>query len=562
MTVLQVLIVEDDANIASNLQRQFEKLGYRMLAGVSDCQEALVFLADGQTGIQPDLLLVDARLAGNGAGLEAFQAIKEGYDLPVVFLAANPEEAALQQARLTQPYGFLQESYREVELQASIEAALYKHAAERELRKQLERQYATIQQRLQESETIAEIGRSLLGTLNLSRVLQMIVESAHHLIPNVDRAVIHLLNQEKQTLEMAAASGYDRLAGPFFPILPGQGVAGKVLSEGRTINISDTRTDPIYVPMAARNPGGSLLVAPIGSSTGLLGTLSVRSSVVKAFSADHERLLTVLGVQAALAINNARLFEAEQKSRQLAETLLQQEKATRAQLVQTEKLAALGRIVASVAHELNNPLQAIQNAIYLVRMEETLNAQTQEDLGVALNETNRMADLIARLRETYRPAMREEFQAEAVNSLVEEVQKLLSTHMRHQNIDFHFQPGPDLPQIALIRDQLRQVIINISLNAVEAMSDGGVLTAATVYQPERDEVLLSFTDTGPGISEDILPFIFDPFFTAKEGGTGLGLAISYDIVQRHKGRIEVESQLGQGTIFRIWLPVGGKPREI
>ena len=233
---------------------------------------------------------------------------------------------------------------------------------------------------------------------------------------------------------------------------------------------------------------------------------------------------------------------------------LQHEKSARTQLVQSEKLAALGRIVASVAHELNNPLQAIQNALYLVKMEELPNPQTHEDLEVALSEANRMAELIARLRETYRPTTREEFQPNSINALVIEVERLISTHLRHNNITMRFEPDPNLPAISIIRDQIKQVILNISLNAVESMRNGGTITVRTQNHPKDKMVSLSISDNGPGIRSDILPYVFDPFVTTKEGGTGLGLAITYDIVHRHNGHIEVESVPDQITTFRVWLP--------
>lgn len=418
------------------------------------------------------------------------------------------------------------------------------------------RQYTTIQERLRESEAIIEIARSLLGTLNLEDVLQMIVDSAHQLISNVDRAVIHLVDERDNTLVMSAATGFESLQGPFFTIHPGEGVAGKVLAEGMTINVADTLNDSNYLPLGAKDQSGSLLVAPIQSGADLLGTISVRSLIPSAFSADHERLLTLLGVQAALAINNARLFEAEQESRQLAESLLEHEKSTRSQLVQSEKLAALGRIVASVAHELNNPLHAIHNALYLVKQEAKMSVQTQEDLQVAMDETNRMANLIARLRDTYRPTTYEEFHPEALNEIIEDVYHLLSTHMRHKNIRFVFEPDADLPVVPVIRDQIRQVILNISLNAIESMPEGGELTIRTQDHPSSGEVLLAFSDNGPGIPADILANIFDPFFTTKASGTGLGLSITYDIVQRHHGRIDVDNGSERGTTFNVWLPKG------
>jgi signal transduction histidine kinase len=170
-----------------------------------------------------------------------------------------------------------------------------------------------------------------------------------------------------------------------------------------------------------------------------------------------------------------------------------------------------------------------------------------------------MADLIARLRDTYRPTTSEQFQAESLNAIVEDVQRLIATHLRHSQVVFEFRPDPLLPAVSAIRDQLKQAVLNLSINAVEAMPGGGRLTVETRYAPEVDEVCLTLADTGQGIDPADLPNVFDPFFTTKASGTGLGLAITHDIARRHGGRLEVTSQLGRGTTFMLCLPVQGPP---
>jgi C4-dicarboxylate-specific signal transduction histidine kinase len=277
--------------------------------------------------------------------------------------------------------------------------------------------------------------------------------------------------------------------------------------------VPDVLDDARYVPVkklaGGETPIRSLLVAPVLTDDKRLGTLSVNSPFPNVFTEDDERLLTTLGVQAAVAIGKARLYADLQAA-------LQHEKDTRAQLVQAEKLAALGRIVASVAHELNNPLQAIQNALYLINIEENLSPQARDDLQTVLTEANRMAELIARLRETYRPAVSEEFQLVSVNSLVLDVQKLLATHLRHNQIEFRFFPDDDIPLIPMIKDQIKQVILNICLNAVEAMQQGGQISVRSTYQWDEKFVTLSISDTGPSIKPEILPYIYDPFVTTKK----------------------------------------------
>jgi two-component system sensor histidine kinase HydH len=406
---------------------------------------------------------------------------------------------------------------------------------------------------LQESQALLEISQMLAGTIDLDITLQQIADAANDLIKSASRTILHLLDDSGNFLQAVALSGPDR------PNLKsrlnfklGEGIAGIVLESCQTICVADVNKDPRYIPVKTDGQGDapirSLLVAPVITGEKRLGTLSVHSPQPNVFTPDDDRLLTTLGVQAAVAIGKARLYADLQAA-------LQHEKDARAQLVQAEKLAALGRIVASVAHELNNPLQAIQNALYLIGLEEDLSQQAREDLHTVLNEANRMAELIARLRETYRPAVSEEFQLTSINSLVLDVQKLLATHLRHNQISFVFAPDDDLPLIPLIKDQIKQVILNICLNAVEAMPHGGLIQVQSAHDTEMEGVLLTITDSGPNIQPEILPYIFDPFVTTKEGGTGLGLAITYDIVQRHLGRIEVDSQSGTGTTFRVWLPL-------
>jgi two-component system NtrC family sensor kinase len=321
-----------------------------------------------------------------------------------------------------------------------------------------------------------------------------------------------------------------------------------VLSEGITINVRDTHADDRYVLLDTVPRLRSLLVAPLQTRQRRLGTISVQGADPGLFSQDDERLLTSLGLQAALAIENARLLADTQEA-------LRREQATRAQLVQTEKLSAMGRLTASVAHELNNPLQAIQGALFLIRQEQGLSEQGLKDLDVILTEVERMAKLINLLRETYQPPSREELTPESLNRLVEEVRALIENHLNRNRVTFAFTPDNDLPEIPLNRDQIKQVLLNLCLNAVEAMPEGGDLVLRTHFDPEAEGVWLTVQDTGIGIPPEDVPNIFDPFFTTKKGGSGLGLSISFDIIQRHGGIITVESDASASTTMRVWLPL-------
>jgi two-component system sensor histidine kinase AtoS len=233
---------------------------------------------------------------------------------------------------------------------------------------------------------------------------------------------------------------------------------------------------------------------------------------------------------------------------------LRQEKTTRTQLIQSERLAVVGRLLASVSHELNNPLQAIQNALFLIKADEKLSVQGQQDLDIILSGTERMASLISRLRVTYRATQAEDFKYIKLNEVIDEVYALTSTYMRHRSITFKFLPDQELPDVPAIPDQMRQVILNLFMNAIEAMEAGGEFTVCTQNLAESQQVLISFSDSGPGIKAAILPHIFEPFVTDKDTGTGLGLTITQDIIRQHSGDIKAENNSEVGAVFYVWLP--------
>ena len=166
----------------------------------------------------------------------------------------------------------------------------------------------------------------------------------------------------------------------------------------------------------------------------------------------------------------------------------------------------------------------------------------------------RMADMIKRLRAFYRPSRAEDFQDIQLNNITLDVSALTANHMHHKNIIFEFIPDLELPEVPGIPDQIRQIVLNLFMNAVEAMQSGGHLTVQTKRLPGEESILFSVTDTGSGIDPEIIPHLFEPFITNKENGTGLGLTITADIIRRHNGEIRAENNPGGGATFSIWLP--------
>ncbi|HOZ37741.1 MAG TPA: PAS domain S-box protein [Anaerolineaceae bacterium] len=226
------------------------------------------------------------------------------------------------------------------------------------------------------------------------------------------------------------------------------------------------------------------------------------------------------------------------------------------QLVQAEKLAALGRMLASITHEINNPLQTIKNSLYLLQVDTDPNDQNWEYLEIASAETKRISNLVAELREIYRPPTIPSGSVFNLVSVVGEVHGLIRSELDKGNVEWVVDSTASGNwDTSGNKDQIKQVLINLCINAIESMQpQGGQLELIfTQGSPDSKEIGVLVRDTGPGISTDYLDRLFEPFQTTKPKGGGLGLAISYEIVQRHKGRLTARNYEG-GAEFGVWLP--------
>lgn len=230
------------------------------------------------------------------------------------------------------------------------------------------------------------------------------------------------------------------------------------------------------------------------------------------------------------------------------------------QLFESEKLAAVGRLAASIAHEVNNPLEAIKNALYLMQTGSDFE-QNSRFLEIARKETERVSHIIRQmLGFARRPG---EVDWVDVNQVLEETLVLLEKKMRQQRITIDKSLDPNLPRIRARADQLRQVFLNLILNAQQAISGEGEIRISTsrYEQALQPSIIVQLSDSGSGIPEDDLTRIFDPFFSTGKKGTGLGLWVTQDIVRQHGGRIEVSSDIGRGTVFSIVLQVNSPVLE-
>ncbi|NOT07084.1 MAG: PAS domain-containing protein [Gemmatimonadales bacterium] len=229
-------------------------------------------------------------------------------------------------------------------------------------------------------------------------------------------------------------------------------------------------------------------------------------------------------------------------------------------ILQSEKLAAVGQLAAGVMHEINNPLATIGACVAAIEAREgDVNDPTvKEFLEIIDKEVQRCTRIVDGLLDFSRPKTAVPKTPVAANSLVDQTLFLLKHHQRFKRLSVNRELGEGLPPVLVNDEQMIQVLMALMLNAVDAMDDGGVLTVRTLRNAERgDEVLIEVADTGHGISATDLPKIFEPFYTTKPPGrgTGLGLSICYGIVEQHLGRLEVDSEPGLGSTFRVFLPI-------
>jgi signal transduction histidine kinase len=312
--------------------------------------------------------------------------------------------------------------------------------------------------------------------------------------------------------------------------------------------------EPVYVPYAQKESryasigrkNLALLYAPLEVKGKIIGVLSAESDRPGAIGETDMRLLSVLADYSALALENVRLHEAEREQRRMLEQ-------SQAHLMLSEKLAATGRLAASLAHEINNPLQAIHNSLQLMLAFQLAPDEQREYMLIASEEVERLIGLVSRILNFARRPQGG-MKPIDLNQVVEKVLALTSKYLQNQHVVLRRDLFPDLPAVVGDPDELAQVFMNVVLNGVDAMPEGGTLHVRSRMAAD-ERLAVDISDNGPGIPSKYLDRVFEPFFSSKDDGSGLGLSISHKIVERHGGEVTVQSAEGEGTTFTVWLPV-------
>jgi signal transduction histidine kinase len=297
----------------------------------------------------------------------------------------------------------------------------------------------------------------------------------------------------------------------------------------------------------------------------ILGIIDVESSSRNAFTHnDFIALESLAGILASVVTSADQYQRLQSTISQLRAMQVELRKRMEAQrsaenrLIQAAKLAAVGEMAAGIAHELNNPLTSVTGFSELAMENIGQDSDAYKDLELVLKEARRARDVVRRLLDFARQS--ESVRARAsLNEVIEDV-VALSRHLLHTNgVELKVSLQPDLPWVSMDGNQMKQVLLNLVHNALQAMPNGGEMEikSETATRNQAAGVMVSVRDTGIGIPPAEQARIFEPFYTTKgnQGGTGLGLSVTYGIVTDHGGQIDVESQPGVGSTFLVWLPL-------
>ena len=503
MTTANILIVEDEKIIAKGIEKRLKGMGYAVAGLASTGEEAVQKAVE----LRPELILMDISLGSGMDGVTATGLILKQMDVPVVYLTAYSDSATLDRAKITGPSGYVLKPYEDKDLQIAIEIGLYKHKMNRRLRENEQWLAATL----------GCIGDGVIATDEQGRV-----------------RLVNVLAEQLTGWTQAEALGRD---------------------VREVFHIVEEKTrQPVS------NPVLEALVK--GEPTDL---------------APHTILMNKAGSEFPIDDSAAPIWDVNGKvvGAVLVFRDITERRRLEEHLRQAQKMEAIGRLAGGIAHDFNNIMTIIMGFSEILLLNSQTNTEAKDSLR-AIHEAGKRA---AALTQQIMAFSRKQMLVPCVlnlNSVVRDMSVMVK-RLIGSNIEFVTESAPDLGQVKADPTQIGQVILNFAANARDAMPKGGRLTVATSNAVLGDETtrkhsdvmpgryaMLSISDNGCGMSEDVLAHIFEPFFTTKGvgQGTGLGLATVYGIVKQSGGHIEVSSKVGEGTTFRVYLPLIEEPASM
>jgi len=638
MSDKRILIVEDDGIIAAGIQSILTKLKYDILDVVPSGEEALQKV--GET--PADLALMDIYLAGDINGIETAAQMRAQFNIPVIYLTAHANDELLQQAKITEPYGYIVKPVTERELHATIEMALYRHELEikqkqtEEALRESEEKYKSFYENslvglfrtsIKEKKALAanDVGVRLFGYSSQEEYLRDFSPPGHYVDPSDRDKLLEELRLKGEVhnyiIRFIRKDGTDFWAEFWAKIYPDKGeLEGVVIditkrrqaeealqeSEEMYRTLVETSPDAVTVtdleghityasPRTVELTGYERVEELLGRSVfeliaeeeceeakmnlcKMLKEGVVRNAEYTLLRKDGTRFTGELSValikdvhenpKAFFAIvrdvtERKKVEEELQENYRLLEETLAELRATQHQVIQQERLRALGQMASGVAHDFNNTLTPILGYTELLFSVPATLDDKKKAMGyfAVMNTAAKDAlNVISRLREFYRQRKKDEmFSLVNLNQLVKQTIELTEAKWKDQaqsdGITISVQTNlQQVPQINGNSSELRNALTNLIFNAVDAMPGDGTITICTHHDDEH--VILEVSDTGIGMMDEVQQRCFEPFFSTKdERGSGLGLSIVHGIIRRHEGTIEIDSEPGKGTTVIIRLPI-------
>jgi two-component system NtrC family sensor kinase len=540
LPIPRILIIEDNPEMAELMRNMLSPVRCQ-IQDVRSGEEALDFMRqEAEAGHETDLVLLDIMMPEMD-GYEVIARLKADPLLKKTSVIMTTALDSINDKTLGLGMGaddYITKPFDPQELLARIDAVM-----------RIRRSEKTLLRRNQELAALIKISRVVTSSLDMDEVLEATLKGIREIL-QVEAGSLILVDEEADRLVFRTTFNPEQgwVAGR--TIEPGKGIVGHVVQTGEVKLANNVDLDPHFSAEVDEEAGltaRAILCVPLTIRDRVIGAIAVINKLNGAFTDQDRELLQAMAASVAVAVENANLYS------ELADFAEELERS-QAQLVQAEKMAAIGRLAASIAHEINNPLQAIHNTLHLSLHKGLEDDKRLQYTGMAQTEVQRLIEIVQRMLDFYRPS-RGGAEPTDLNSIVENVLALAQKRLEHGAVLVHTHLNPDLPPVPMVADQITQVFLNIVINAIEAMPSGGHLSLETALAENGEWALIRFRDTGAGMSSEEVTNLFEPFYTTKSDGTGLGLAISYGIVERHGGMIDVSSQPGQGTTFVVRLPM-------
>jgi signal transduction histidine kinase len=413
---------------------------------------------------------------------------------------------------------------------------------------------------------IQETGKAILSVLELDQLLSVIMNILSN-VCRINRAIIMLVNEEEENLEYIYGVGFDggvseEIKNYRVPLRRVSNILARVTNTGRPEYVPEVKSSSLRKENIILTYGKpiSVYVVPLITRSKVIGVIATDAVDRKGVPKETRETLEIFAPQIAIAIENARLYNRLQEQ-------MMELKQSYTLLSRAEKFSFLGNLAARLAHEIKNPMTAIGTFIQMLPRKYDDEEFRVEFYKIAMEETNRVNNLITELLDLVK-TRESHFELNDLHSLINKMILLVSPQSNDKKIDVVRQFDPDIGQVWIDSEKMKQVILNLLSNAVDFTPEGGkieVLTSNSSMNRMRKSIRIEIKDNGIGIPQYMINKIFDPYFTTKHksnmhNGTGLGLFIAHQNIQDHQGTIEVKSEVNKGTTFIINFPTDPSSR--